>query len=213
MQPRPRVRTGVGRPPPPPPARPIIVAAAPPPFGRPRNQQHGITPAITNNDRFVRPPLDPAGTLCDASDRPLLCCSLSPGGELVVGSADHALYSYHAPTGRPLRRLYGPRHGHIDWWVNIRVIIVLNSIATHTHTHTLTHNHYSTNQGLHTHTHALTQSLLLFNQPNSGSPPSRTSPTAASSPGAGTASSASGPAPPIPPPPSAMVEPPLPQPH
>lgn len=136
MQPRPRVRIGVGLPPPPP-ARPIIAetAAAPPPFGRPRTQQHGITPATTNNDRFARPPLDSAGTLCDASDRPLLCCSLSPGGELVVGSADHALYTYHAPTGRPLRRLYGPRHGHIDWCVNIRVPIVLNPMATHTYTH------------------------------------------------------------------------------
>lgn len=52
--------------------------------------------------------------LCDASDRPLLCCSLQ-GNEFVVGSADHALYCYDAVTGRPTRRLYGKRHGHIDW--------------------------------------------------------------------------------------------------
>jgi hypothetical protein len=71
------------------------------------------------HSRFSQPPLDPAGTLCDASDRPLLCCSLQ-GQEVVVGSADHALYAYDASsdTGRPTRRLYGKRHGHIDWCVH-----------------------------------------------------------------------------------------------
>jgi hypothetical protein len=36
--------------------------------------------------------MDPAGTLYDLSDRPLLACSLF-AHELLVGSSDHAAYA------------------------------------------------------------------------------------------------------------------------
>ncbi len=65
---------------------------------------------------FVHPPLNPAGDVCDASDRPLLCLSLSKDEtEMVVGSADHALYAYSLKTCKPTRKLYTKAHGHIDW--------------------------------------------------------------------------------------------------
>lgn len=62
---------------------------------------------------FLRPPADPAGRLCDASDRPLLCMSVR-GEEVVVGGADHALYAYDIESGKLTRRLYTKTHGHID---------------------------------------------------------------------------------------------------
>ena len=49
-------------------------------------------------------PVDPAGTLIDFSDRNLLCMSLAPSvgrtntTEVVVGSADHALYTFDLET-------------------------------------------------------------------------------------------------------------------
>lgn len=65
---------------------------------------------------FARGPLNGAGEMCDASDRPLLCLSLSKDEEeLVVGSADHALYAYNLKTCKPTRKLYSKAHGHIDW--------------------------------------------------------------------------------------------------
>ncbi len=65
---------------------------------------------------FAHPPLNPQGDLCDASDRPLLCMSVSKDEEeMVVGSADHALYAYNIRTGKPTRKLYTKTHGHIDW--------------------------------------------------------------------------------------------------
>lgn len=67
--------------------------------------------------------------MLDASDRPLLCCSLQ-GREVVVGGADHALYCYDAATGRPTRRLYGQRHGHIDWYVDVLIQWDLSTAGT-----------------------------------------------------------------------------------
>jgi len=66
---------------------------------------------------FCHPPLNSVqGHVIDASDRPLLCLSLSKDEEeMVVGSADHALYAYSLKTLKPTRKLYTKAHGHIDW--------------------------------------------------------------------------------------------------
>lgn len=56
-------------------------------------------------------PRDPSGRLIDASDRPLLCVSVS-GEEVVVGSADHACYAF---KGQSKRQLYSKTQGHAEW--------------------------------------------------------------------------------------------------
>ena len=66
-------------------------------------------------------PVDPAGTLIDFSDRNLLCMSLASSAgrtnttEVVVGSADHALYTFDLETATRRRTLYTKQHGHRDW--------------------------------------------------------------------------------------------------
>ena len=61
-------------------------------------------------------PADPHGILFDASDRPLLCMSLSDGGEeAVVGGSDHAAYCFDTQGGERTRQLHSKRHGHAEW--------------------------------------------------------------------------------------------------
>ncbi|KAJ8604081.1 hypothetical protein CTAYLR_001792 [Chrysophaeum taylorii] len=65
--------------------------------------------------RWRAGPADPSGELVDASDRPLLCVSVSSDGrDAVVGSADHACYGVEVPGGSP-RRMYSKSDGHSDW--------------------------------------------------------------------------------------------------
>jgi WD domain, G-beta repeat len=63
---------------------------------------------------WLQGPVDPAGTLHDASDRNIMCCSLAKN-ELVLGSADHALYSVDIVTGAATRKLHSPSSGHSEW--------------------------------------------------------------------------------------------------
>jgi WD domain, G-beta repeat len=63
---------------------------------------------------WLQGPVDPAGTLHDASDRNIMCCSLVRN-ELVLGSADHALYSVEIATGAATRKLHSPSSGHSEW--------------------------------------------------------------------------------------------------
>ena len=50
------------------------------------------------------------------SDRPTTCMSVSPNGsECVVGSSDHASYTFSTHNATPLRRLYSKASGHTDW--------------------------------------------------------------------------------------------------
>ena len=60
-------------------------------------------------------PRDPRGVLYKASDRPIMCLSVYDENEAVVGSSDHALYTFDPSTGRKKRRLYTKRHGHREW--------------------------------------------------------------------------------------------------
>lgn len=65
---------------------------------------------------FGAGPVDPRGIVFDASDRPLLCLSLSPdGSECVVGGSDHGLRVFEVCSGKELRNLYGKHCGHSDW--------------------------------------------------------------------------------------------------
>jgi WD domain, G-beta repeat len=63
---------------------------------------------------WLQGPVDPAGTLHDASDRNVMCCSLARN-ELVLGSADHALYSVDIATGAATRKLHSLSSGHSEW--------------------------------------------------------------------------------------------------
>jgi WD40 repeat protein len=63
---------------------------------------------------WLQGPVDPAGTLHDASDRNIMCCSLARN-ELVLGSADHALYSVDIAIGVATRKLHSPSNGHSEW--------------------------------------------------------------------------------------------------
>ncbi|KAG2433008.1 hypothetical protein HXX76_008735 [Chlamydomonas incerta] len=61
-------------------------------------------------------PVDPAGTLCDLSDRPNTCSAADwSRGEVVVGSTDHALYVLDAVRGLRKRTLYSKSCGHTEW--------------------------------------------------------------------------------------------------
>ena len=63
-----------------------------------------------------RGPKDPRGVLFKASDRPIMCLSVSDkNDEAVVGSSDHALYTFDPRTGRRKKKLYTKRHGHREW--------------------------------------------------------------------------------------------------
>lgn len=63
-----------------------------------------------------RGPKDPRGVLFKASDGPIMCLSVSDkNDEAVVGSSDHALYTFDPSTGRRKRRLYTKLHGHREW--------------------------------------------------------------------------------------------------
>ena len=69
---------------------------------------------------FFAPPSPPEGTQVNVSDRPLLCMSSNKRNEVIVGSADHALYSIsltslgHRPPPAP-QTMYSKRNGHADW--------------------------------------------------------------------------------------------------
>ncbi|KAG2448714.1 hypothetical protein HYH02_006070 [Chlamydomonas schloesseri] len=61
-------------------------------------------------------PVDPAGTLCDLSDRPNTCSAADwSRGEVVIGSTDHALYVLDAVRGLRKRTLYSKSCGHTEW--------------------------------------------------------------------------------------------------
>lgn len=56
-----------------------------------------------------------AGVLVQLSDRPLLCsAAMTDSGDVVVGSADHALYVVDTATGRKKRTLYSKTTGHTE---------------------------------------------------------------------------------------------------
>lgn len=59
-------------------------------------------------------PIDPQGVMLDQSDRPALCMSVNDT-EVVVGSSDHALYTFDLTNGRKLRTLYSKQFGHKEW--------------------------------------------------------------------------------------------------
>lgn len=69
-----------------------------------------------NGNSFFNSPIDSAGRLVDVSDRPLLCMSSNMRNEIVVGSADHALYSIDIsnPSRSPIT-MYSKSAGHTDW--------------------------------------------------------------------------------------------------
>ena len=61
-------------------------------------------------------PKNPQGMLCDVSDRPLLCSSVSSTGqEVVLGGSDHSLRIYDVNSGKLKRQLYSKRFGHSEW--------------------------------------------------------------------------------------------------
>ncbi|GIL71317.1 hypothetical protein Vretimale_2829 [Volvox reticuliferus] len=62
-------------------------------------------------------PLDPAGALCDLSDRPNTCSAADwSRGEVVIGSTDHALYVLDVNRGLLKKRtLYSKTSGHAEW--------------------------------------------------------------------------------------------------
>eukprot|EP00923_Selenidium_pygospionis_P020330 GHVN01035181.1.p1 GENE.GHVN01035181.1~~GHVN01035181.1.p1 ORF type:complete len:576 (+),score=79.65 GHVN01035181.1:6199-7926(+) len=52
----------------------------------------------------------------DAVDRPTTFLAMSPSGtECLMGSADHAAYTFSALNGGPFKRLYTKTSGHVDW--------------------------------------------------------------------------------------------------
>lgn len=65
---------------------------------------------------FFNHPRDETGHLIDVSDRPLLCISSNSRNEVVVGSADHALYAFdiNVPNRSPVK-MYSKTAGHTDW--------------------------------------------------------------------------------------------------
>ena len=75
---------------------------------------------LAPSDPFLRPPMNPAGNQYDVSDRLLLCASSNMRNEVVVGSADHALYSVNVndPKSRPVT-MYGKTTGHTDWVTSV----------------------------------------------------------------------------------------------
>eukprot|EP00941_MAST-03F_sp_MAST-3F-sp1_P004419 g4419.t1 len=100
------------------------------PFGRRRKSSQGIMgleclagssafgsyPVPRTLQSWRKSPKDPRGILCNLSDRPLLCMSLSHDAKhVVVGSSDHALYVVDIESGRKTRTLYNKRNGHSEW--------------------------------------------------------------------------------------------------
>ena len=66
--------------------------------------------------QFSKGPLDPAGTLVDLSDRPMMCMSTDVArGVAVIGGSDHALYEVRLSDGALLRTLHTKRYGHAEW--------------------------------------------------------------------------------------------------
>jgi hypothetical protein len=56
-----------------------------------------------------------SGLLCDLSDRPLLCSAARwEAAEVVVGSADHALYVVDVRNCKQKRKLYTKTMGHTE---------------------------------------------------------------------------------------------------
>lgn len=65
-------------------------------------------------------PLDAAGRVCQLSERPLLCLAArwdpgGGGGEVVIGSSDHALYVLDVKSCTRRRTLYSKTCGHKEW--------------------------------------------------------------------------------------------------
>eukprot|EP00656_Telonema_subtile_P051437 TRINITY_DN6915_c0_g1_i3.p1 TRINITY_DN6915_c0_g1~~TRINITY_DN6915_c0_g1_i3.p1 ORF type:complete len:568 (+),score=118.45 TRINITY_DN6915_c0_g1_i3:131-1834(+) len=67
-----------------------------------------------NTAAWHQGPADPAGTVLDCSERPILCMSVH-NDEAVLGGSDHALYVMNLNTGRRVRSLYSKRYGHSEW--------------------------------------------------------------------------------------------------
>ena len=77
--------------------------AVPAPFRRGVPRDASRDPVSATSIAELRPawrrgPRDPAGTLIDMSDRPIMCMSVQ-GNDVVVGCSDHALYGFDATTG------------------------------------------------------------------------------------------------------------------
>lgn len=61
-------------------------------------------------------PVDPAGSLADLSDRPLMAMATDPlHKEVAIAGSDHAVYTVDMATGRKQRTLYGGKYGHSEW--------------------------------------------------------------------------------------------------
>ncbi|KAL0045352.1 hypothetical protein WJX82_004646 [Trebouxia sp. C0006] len=82
---------------------------------QPAQQMQSAYPAHLNSS-WRSGPADPAGRICNVSDVPLMCSSINwSAGEVVVGSADHALYVVDVQTGKKRRTLYTKTAGHAEW--------------------------------------------------------------------------------------------------
>ena len=71
-----------------------------------------------NTSMYTQAPIDPQGSLFDVSDLMILCTASKPG-EVVVGTADHALYSLKInnrdTTRSVVTKMYPKRSGHTEW--------------------------------------------------------------------------------------------------
>jgi hypothetical protein len=71
---------------------------------------------LTPSEQYLLAPVDPAGRVVDCSDRMLICASSNMRNEVVVGGADHALYSVNVADARSKHvTMYGKTMGHTDW--------------------------------------------------------------------------------------------------
>lgn len=98
---------------------------------RPTGEPTGIQPAVITNDKlltvdssmFLRAPTDATGISVDISGRQLLCGVVSANQEeLVIGSADHGLYSIkhnNKTKKQAVRQMYTKKYGHTDWVTSV----------------------------------------------------------------------------------------------
>jgi WD40 repeat protein len=71
---------------------------------------------FSDSEIYFSHPISPSGHQVDVSDRPILCLSSNGSREIVVGSADHALYSMDiTQLKRKPVTMYTKTSGHTDW--------------------------------------------------------------------------------------------------